>query len=331
MKNFLEQNKHITSNIILIVFATFLLIYNFTSNTASDDIVVIYDSAKETKNVSGTENKYKIYLITMNMVDDFWKSIDSGCKQAIDEVDGITYKWIGPDLHEDNLQNICINQALEDGANAILIASSSPTGINDSLKKADEAGVKIIYVDNAADYDGVAFLSTDNKLAGKIAAETMQKALSEVGIHSGNIATMSNKDTTISTNLRVEGFNEQLKDTNFTVAENFYMEDNPQRIVNFVRENPDFVAFFGSNEMTTLALGKAVKDSESKKIIIGFDTSDAVLSLVNDNTVYAVMQQNPKLMGYKGIKIAIEALNGSYTEKNTKIDTGVTVIDKDTL
>ena len=120
MKNFLKQNKHITSNIILIVFATFLLIYNFTSNTASDDIVVIYDSAKETKNVTGTENKYKIYLITMNMVDDFWKSIDSGCKQAIDEVDGITYKWIGPDLHEDNLQNICINQALEDGANAIL-------------------------------------------------------------------------------------------------------------------------------------------------------------------------------------------------------------------
>ena len=199
------------------------------------------------------------------------------------------------------------------------------------MKKADEAGVKIIYVDNAADYDGVAFLSTDNKLAGKIAAETMQKALSEAGIHSGNIATMSNKDTTISTNLRVEGFNEQLKDTNFTVAENFYMEDNPQRIVNFLRDNPDFVAFFGSNEMTTLALGKAVKDSESKKIIIGFDTSDAVLSLVNDNTVYAVMQQNPKLMGYKGIKIAIEALNGSYKEKNIKIDTGVTVIDKDTL
>ena len=328
MKNFLVQKFGIKTGIILIIFAALLMIYYGTSTTQSDDIVVIYDSAATSNHTSSNEHKYKIYLITMNMMDDFWKTIDMGCKQAVNEIGGIEYKWIGPDLHEDNLQNVCIDQALDDGANAIVIASSSLTGINDSLKKADEAGVKIIYVDNAATYDGVAFLSTDNKLAGKIAAETMQKALLEAGITSGKIGTMSNKDTTVSTNLRVEGFNEQLKGTNFTVTENFYMEDDPQRIVNFVKDNPDYTAFFGSNEMTTLALGKAMKESDSKKIIIGFDTSDAVLALVNDGIVYAVMQQNPKLMGYKGIKIAIEALNGSYTEKNAKIDTGVTVIEK---
>ena len=83
--------------------------------------------------------------------------------------------------------------------------------------------------------------------------------------------------------------------------------------------------------MTTLALGKAMREVNSNQIIIGFDTSDAVLSLVHDGIVYAVMQQNPKLMGYKGIKIAIEALNGNYTDKNTKIDTGVNVIEKNAI
>ena len=331
MEKFLTRRIIISSSIILSILIIFLAIYYFKSTTTSDDIVVIYDTAKDTNTLSGSKDKYKIYLITMNMVDDFWKSIDTGCRQAVNEDGGITYKWIGPDLHEDDLQNVCINQAVDDGANAILLASSSLTGVNDSLRKADEAGVKIIYVDNAATYDGIAFLSTDNKLAGKIAAETMQKALSEAGIKSGKIGTMSNKSTTNSTNLRVEGFNEQLKNTNFIVTENFYMEDDPNRIKNFVRDNPDYVAFFGSNEMTTLALGKAMKDFNSNQIIIGFDTSDAVLSLVHDGIVYAVMQQNPKLMGYKGIKIAIEALNGNYTDKNTKIDTGINVIEKNAM
>ena len=280
MKNFLMRRMFINLMIISGILVTSLLIYYFTSSTTSDDIVVIYDSKKNTNNISDDENKYTVYLITMNMVDDFWKSMDTGCRQAVKEIGGIEYKWIGPDLHKDYLQNICINQAVDEGANAILIASSSLTGINDSLKKADEAGVKIIYVDNAATYEGMAFLSTDNKLAGKIAAETMQKALSEEGITFGKICAMTNKDTTISTNLRIEGFREQFKDTNFTVTETFYMEDDPQRIKNCVRDHPDYVAFFGSNEMTTVALGKSIKEFNSKQIIIGFDTSDAILSMM---------------------------------------------------
>ena len=330
MKEFLLQKINLIIAVVVSAIIASALIY-YTSVTTSDDIIVIYDSEKNTTNASGNKNEYKIYLITMNMVDDFWKSIDMGCRQAVDEIGGIKYKWIGPDLHEDDLQNVCINQAVEDGANAILLASSSLTGVNDSLKKAEEAGVKIVYVDNAADFDGVAFLSTDNKLAGQIAAETMQQALSEAGIKSGKIGAMTNKATTISTNLRIEGFREKFANTNFIITETFYMEDDPQRIVDFVKNNPDYAAFFGSNEMTTLALGKAMKETGSKQLIIGFDTSDAVLSLVYDDIVYAVMQQNPKLMGYKGIKIAIQALTGNYNDKNTKIDTGINVIKKDAM
>ena len=329
MKNFSVKRLILFAGIILSSIIIFF-IYSTATDT-SDDIIVIYDSKKDVKKSTDDTDEYKIYLITMNMTDDFWKTIDTGCKQAIDEIGGINYKWIGPDLHEDSLQNICIKQAVDEGADAILLASSSLTGVNESLKKAEKAGVKIIYVDNAPDFDGVAFLSTDNELAGKIAAETMQKVLSDRGIKSGKIGAMTNKDTTVSTNLRIAGFREQFKNTGFTITDTFYMEDNSQRIINFVKENSDYVAFFGSNEMTTLALGKAMKEVESKKTIIGFDTSDAVLSLVNDGIVFAVMQQNPKLMGYEGIKIAVKALNGEYKEKNKKIDTGVNVIKKDNM
>ena len=282
-------------------------------------------------NTSDTENEYKIYLITMDLADDFWQSIDSGCRQAVDEIGGVTYKWIGPDTHEDELQKICIEQAVNEGANAIIIAASSATGINDSLQKAAQAGVKIIFVDNAANFDCVAFLATDNELAGKIAAETMQKILKDAGIKSGTIGISVNKSNVISTALRVKGFREKFKGTEFTLDETFNMEDNPQQLKDFAKAHSDYVAFFGSNERTALALGEQIRDSGSKQIIVGFDTSDAVLALLYDGSIKATLQQDPKRMGHDGMEIAIKALKGTYTDKNANIDTGVKVLYKDKI
>ena len=36
-------------------------------------------------------------------------------------------------------------------------------------------------------------------------------------------------------------------------------------------------------------------------------------------------------MGHDGIKIAVEALDGTFTEKNARIDTGVNVIHRDSI
>ena len=148
----------------------------------------------------------------MDLADDFWKSIDSGCRKAVAEFGDTDYKWIAPDVNEDLPQRICIEQAVEDGAEAIILAASSPTGVNESLEKAAQAGVKIIFVDNAAEFDCVAFLATNNELAGRVAGETMKKALTEAGIKSGKIGLAVNKSNVTSTALRVEGFRKIFED-----------------------------------------------------------------------------------------------------------------------
>lgn len=112
-----------------------------------------------------------------------------------------------------------------------------------------------------------------------------------------------------------------------------YMQDDVTNVKNAVTLGLQngYVGFFGTNEGTSVALGEAVKEAGSESTIVGFDTSDAMLSLVAEGVVYATMQQNPKVMGHDGLTIAIEALNGTYTETNTKTDTGVTVITKDAM
>lgn len=313
----------------LMVFATFLM----TGCGGDSNAVVVNDNNanKAEDQKSDTEKKYKIYLITMDLVDDYWKSIDRGCRQAVEELGDVDYEWIGPDQNLDGPQMECIDQAVAEGANAILLASSSPRGVIPSLEKAAAAGVKIIYVDNPSEFDHVAFLATDNEAAGTVAGETLKKALEDAGITSGTIGLAENKDNVTSTELRAKGFRAAFEGTNFTIADTFYMEDNDQSLKDYAAAHPEYVAFFGSNERTARNIGEKLLETGSKQLVMGFDTSDSVLTLINDGVIFATIQQKPEVMGHDGIKIAVEALNGTFTENNKRIDTGVTVIHKDSI
>ena len=318
------------------VFTAFFLLMCatvFMSGCGGDNTPVVVNDNKNqpAEQKKDTDAKYKIYLITMDSVDDFWKSIDNGCKQAVAEIGGIDYTWIGPDQNLDGPQMECIDKAVADGANAILLASSSPRGVIPSLEKAAAKGVKIVYVDNPSEFDSLAFLATDNEAAGKIAGETLKKHLEEVGITSGTIGMCANKDNVTSTNLRNQGFRSVFEGSAYTLTDIFYMEDNDQSLKDWAASHSDYVAFFGPNERTARNIGEQMRDIDSKQIVMGFDTSDSVLTLINDGYLYATMQQKPEVMGHDGIKIAFDALEGTYTETNKRIDTGITVIYKDSI
>ena len=111
------------------------------------------------------------------------------------------------------------------------------------------------------------------------------------------------------------------------------MQDDVANIKSAVADGlrRDYVGFFGANEGTTAGVGEAVKEVGTETVIVGFDTSDAVLALVSEGVIYATMQQNPSVMGHDGMTIAVQSLEGAYTDTNTKTDTGVTVITKESM
>lgn len=168
--------------------------------------------------VSSGEN-YTVYLITMDLTDSYWKSIDDGCLEAANELGNITYRWAGPDAHDDALQSACVDDAVANGADAILIAANSAEGINGSLQNAAASGCKIVYVDSAASYDCVTALSTDNIAAGKTAGQTMLQSLQAKGITSGTIAVFGVTADTASCVAREEGFRSAFAGTDFTLPD----------------------------------------------------------------------------------------------------------------
>ena len=294
-----------------------------------DDDSGVRKSAK-TKGAEKTDYKYTVYLITMNQGSNYWKQINDGCAEAAKKLGNIRYEWSAPINGKDEEQVECIDKAIADGANAIIISVISPQGEVEALKRAEKAGVKIIYVDSFSDYPALAILRTNNETAGHMAGQTMKKALAEKGITSGTIGIAGNTVARNGIN-RDKGFRAEFEGTAFTVAPTKDMNKDRRNVKNFVREHPDYVGFFGSNEQCTSAICEQINDMDIRPVIVGFDTSDYTLTQIKDGILYATMQQKPKQMGYDGIMLAVDALDGKYKGANEDRDMGVEVITKDKI
>ena len=101
-------------------------------------------------NGADKKDKYKVYLITMDQMDQHWVTVDQGAKKAADELGNVDYQWLAPDVKDDAKQIESINNAIAGGADAILLAANGPDAVTATLKEADSEGIKIVYVDSPA-------------------------------------------------------------------------------------------------------------------------------------------------------------------------------------
>ncbi len=282
-----------------------------------------------------SNSQYKIYLITMDKMDQHWVSVDKGASDMAKAL-GLTYKWDAPDVKDNAKQIECVNNAVADGAKLIMLAANDPTAISAAVKNAKDKSVKIIYVDSSADEPAIASLSTDNYNAGKLAAQTMLKDLETAGKTSGKIGIIGVNTATNSTMNRENGFREEIKaNGKFTLLTSEYKDGNAsasqEAAAGYITGNSDLVGLYGTNEGSTVGVGNAIKAAAGKEIIgIGFDKSSAILGLIKDGSLKAAMAQNPYTMGYLGVAQSFAALKGNSTGPAI-IDTGVSVLTKDNI
>ena len=298
-----------------------------TAATAAPAAETTAAPAAETTAAAG--ETYKVYLITMDQMDQHWLTVDSGAQKAVKELGNVDYQWLAPDVKDDAKQIECINNAIAGGAQAILLAANGPDAVTESLKEAVAAGVKIVYVDSAASYPAIQTLATDNKAAGKTAGEEMITALKAAGIEEGKIGIVNVNAATASTVAREEGFRSAFEGTGFTLLETQYGEGDAAKskdiAANYITQG--VVGIFGANEGSTVGAGNAIQEAGETVIGVGFDKSDMIMQLINDGYLLATMAQNPDVMGYEGMKTAVNALSGQDTGAEN-VDTGVSVISK---
>lgn len=302
------------------------------SQTASNANSESGSAAAESAETSSGKT-YKVVLITMDSIDQHWVSVDKGCKQAVEELQNVEYKWLAPDKKDDAQQIERVNTAIADNADAILIAANGPDAITSALEDAKSKGIKIIYVDSAAKTEAEATFATDNEAAGKLAGEQMLEALKKAGKTSGKIGIVNVNSATASVVARENGFRSAFEGTDFEILATQYSEGDATKSQdiadNYITQGA--VGLFGTNEGCTVGIGNAIKGSGKTDLIgIGFDKSDSIYSLIKDGYLLCTMAQNPEVMGYEGMKAAVAILSGETIE-NKNVDTSVSVLTKDKI
>ena len=293
-------------------------------------VVLVLAVCFSSLSIDAAAPKYKVFLITMDQMDQHWAGVDKGCKKAAAELGNVDYKWTAPDVKDDAKQIEMINNAVANGANAILLAANGPDAVISALKEAVAKKVKIVYVDSPANFPGAATFATNNEAAGNTAGKEMLKNFAANGTKSGKIGIISVNAATASTVAREKGFRAAFAGKGFTLLETQYCDGDAARAkdiaTNYITQG--CVGIFGANEGSTVGTGNAIKESGKPIIGIGFDKSDAVLSLVKGGFLKASMVQNPDLMGYEGLKKVVGILEGKVKADGKVVDTGVSVVTK---
>ncbi len=294
----------------------------FSLYKRSNDLAAVPTSASR---------RHKVYLITMDRRDQHWYHLNDGAAKMAKLLD-IEYIWEAPELRDTTKQIELIYQAVEDGAELILLAANDPVAVSTAIEDAKARGVKFIYVDSPAYQEAITSLATDNYFAGSTAGRIMLEELEGKGIRSGSIGIIGVSTATNSTMNRELGFRAVLEeDGRFQLLDTVYTEGDPvvsERVATeLIAEYPDLVGLFGTNEGSSEGMGRAIRANRPSIIGIGFDRSEENLALLRDGSLRVIIAQNPFTMGYLGMAQAYAALKGLDTGPR-ELNTGISRLQR---
>jgi ribose transport system substrate-binding protein len=280
----------------------------------------------------------EIAVIVKTVNSTFWQNVQKGAEAAIGTSKaGHTMTFQGPAAESAIADEVnMVENAVNRKVAGILLAPSDPDALIPAVKKAWEARIPVVIIDSqlsaSAEKYYQAFLATDNKKAGELAAKAL---IDKVGT-TGKIAVMSYVAGAGSEIGRVGGFNDYIKaNSTLQIVGPFYSQSQMATALNQTTDvlaaNSDLVGMFGANEPTAIGMGRAIKQAgkAGKVAAIGFDGNQDLQEFVKDGTLNATVVQGSYQMGEKGIDTLLKILNKDKVDK--VIDTGVVVVTKDNI
>ena len=292
-----------------------------------------------TSGAKAADKKYTIALIPGLTTDAFYITMHKGAQAAADALGDTLVFQGGPDFNP-VVQVPVLDAVIARHPDAILIAPTDKVQLVQPLKKAVDAGIKVITVDTfigngkyqtgSGDADfPLSYVASDNILGGQIAARALAKAIGDKGkVYVSNV-----KPGISTTDQREEGFKMEMKNhSGITVLDTQFNDDDTNKAAaqaqSVLARNPDLAGIFGANLFSALGAANGVKQAGAtgKVRVAAFDAPQSIVDQIKSGLVDMTIAQHPAEIGYFGFVAAHAYLSGQSIP--TSIGTGFTVIDK---
>lgn len=276
---------------------------------------------------------YNLQFIQGVAGDEFYISMQCGIEAEAAKL-GVTVKTQGPQQFDPTLQRPILDSVKAAQPDAILIAPTDVTAMQQPLEAAAAAGTKVILVDTTTEDPSYAAsqIASDNIGGGKAAFD----AIKQLNPDGGKVMVMSVNPGISTTDQRAQGFEEAVKaDPKFTYLPIQYSKNDPATAANLIgaalQKDADIVGVFAANlfaaEGTATGVRQAGKTDTVK--IVGFDAGPNQIKALKEGTVQALVAQQPATIGQYGVDMAVAALDGGQV--TPKVQTGFSVITKDNV
>lgn len=284
------------------------------------------------------QEKPTIALVTKSLANEFHQTLLNGSvedqKKRSDE-----YNLIANGIKNEgdvSGQIQLVEQMIVRKVDALVLAPADSKALIPVVKKAIDAGIIVINIDNVLDRDilkekGIflPFVGPNNrqgaKLVGDFLATKLQKG-DEVAIVEG-IPTADNAQQ------RTLGFQDSMKDNGMKVVslQSGHWEIDKANTVasSILSEYPNLKAILCGNDSMAIGVVAAIKSAgkQGKVLVVGFDNLDAVQPMIKDGRLLASVEQHGSQLGVYGINVALKALKNKtpQNEIEATIDTPVEV------
>lgn len=276
--------------------------------------------------------KPRIALVMKSLANEFFKTMEDGAR-AHQQANPAEYELLATGIKDE--QDVAgqvrlVEQVIADRVSALVIAPADSKALVSACRKAQEAGIVVVNIDNKLDASVLAerhvqipFVGPDNRKGARAVGERLARRLAK-GSKAAILEGVPNAFNGVE---RKRGFEEALQEAGIVVAASqsasWETAKASQVASALLTEIPDLKAFLCANDSMALGAVAALKAAGRRDVlVVGFDNITAVRDLVKDGRILATADQHADRLAVYGIEYALEMLKtqAAPRDRETPVD-----------
>jgi len=316
--------------ILLLLALVVLFTTGCSSNKGNNSVIV--ESGKQISQTAktGTTSTKNVALVMKTLTNPFFVEMEKGARKGAKELGvNLTVKT-GAQETSITQQVAIIEDLIRDKVDAIVIAPASSTELIPVLKKAQDAKIQIINIDNQLDVDvcrkiglvDVPFISVNNEQGAYLSAQYISAKITiptEVVVLEGITSANNSQDRR---NGALRAFKENAN-INVVAVEtaNWKIDEAYEVTAHLYKKFPNIGAFFCANDMMALGTVKYLGETNRTKVLVAaYDALDEAKEAIKAGSLAVTIDQQAAVQGYLGVKYAVQKTNGETVPMESLVD-----------
>ena len=276
-------------------------------------------------------DKPKVGLVMKSLANEFFKQMQAGAEDyAAKNTDKFSFAAVGMKDERDFAAQVdAVENFVTQQFNVTVLAPADSKAMVTPVKKALEAGIKVINIDVALDEEAkkqagvdLAFFGPDNREGAKLAGLALAKELGK----GGKVVILEGNPEADNAKERKKGFDDAVAEGGLTLLDSktahWETEEANTLMTNFLTQYQDIQGVMAANDSMALGVVKALdaagKSGQIK--VVGFDNIPAVQPLIKDGKMLATVDQFGAQMAAMGIDYGLKELAGEKFSGWVKTD-----------